>query len=141
MGMEINKRHNSINKMNQTQDDFSSLQAVGGHHIKSEQLLVDLCKISGRHGEAKKTCLDETYSVECFNAEVHAMLAAWEECEATQKKFEQAEHTSMILRSTYGHELRRLSTFAPPKRFHMTVWRSLTRRLVAHSRKSIEAEF
>ncbi len=128
--------------MNQTQDDFSSLYAVGGHHIKSEKLLVDLCKISDRHGEAKKTCRDETYSVEYFNADVHAMLAAWEECEATQKKIEQVEHLqhfSVLSRSTYEHEMRRLSTFAPPKRFHMTVWRSLTRRLVAHSRESIEA--
>jgi hypothetical protein len=119
--------------MNRTQDNFDSLHAVGGHHNGVEPL-VDLCTISGGRRATKKTCVDDG---------VLAMLAAWEACEITRKKFEQAEESAILAmksnRNCRREPLRSAPTYAPPKRFYITFWRSIARRMVARTRSSVES--
>jgi hypothetical protein len=126
--------------MNHTQDNFASLYAAEGHHTGLGPL-VDLSTISGGHGATKKTFVDNTNPASGIDSRVYAMLAAWEACEITRKKFEQAEESTMESNSNYVlGPLRCTPTFAPPKRFYVTFWRSVTRRMVAQTRRSIESD-
>ncbi len=120
------------------QDSFAALDAAGGHHTEVDRL-VDLSTMSGgRAAATKKTCVDDTMN--CIDAELLAMLAAWEECEITRKKFALAEGPAT--KTTSNHECvpSCTQTFAPPKRFFITFWRSITRRMVAQTNKSIDSD-
>ena len=126
----------SIALKNQIQDNFASLHAAGGHHTGVEQL-VDLRTISGGRGATKKNCVDDVHSASDINAGVYALRAAWEACEITRKKFEQAEESAMGSISSYVRGPSRCTpTYAPPKKFYITFWRSIARRMVAQAKRS-----
>ncbi len=122
--------------------NFASLHDAGGHHNGVDPL-ADLCTIPGDRGVTKKTCVDDAHQASGINAGVLAMLSAWELCEITQKKFEQAEESATLaIKSNCNCQrepLRCSPTYAPPKRFYITFWRSIARRMVAQRRSSVES--
>jgi hypothetical protein len=92
------------------QGSFASLVAAADRFFGFVKWVGALFKVQGSCGANKQTCVDEAHPVECFAIE--------------SLSYELHQPQLCCL------------TFPSPKRFHITFWRSLTRRMVAHSRKS-----
>ncbi len=104
----------------QTQNDFAFL------HAKLDELDAE----SGRGDELMKTCDVEAYvPVNCIKPEVYAMIAAWEACELSRVKVDDREGGDTIDICETWHCS---TSSAPPKRYYLTFWRSVTRRILNH---------
>jgi hypothetical protein len=104
----------------QTQNDFAFL------HAKLDELDAE----SVRGDELMKTCDVEAYApVNCIKPEVYAMIAAWEACELLPRMKlvdKESGDTLIDICETCS------TSCAPPKRYYLTFWRSVTRRILNH---------
>jgi hypothetical protein len=129
-----------------TQSDFACLDVTINSHISSLHKLVDHETLLQR-GIAKATrlekrvCVDEEYvPVNFIKAEAYALIAAWEACESERKEWKESAESNFDAHSDALYEpSRSIPAFSPPKQFYRTFWRSITRRTLEHSRKSIAA--
>jgi hypothetical protein len=125
---------------NQTQDDFASLHAAINNHISSHQLVDRESVLPSNKATRHEKCVDEeTYTpVNFIKAEVYALIAGWEACKSNP---EESEEASEFTRDSPSEDLyepsRHIPSSAPPKRFYRTFWRSVTRRMLEHARKSV----
>ena len=124
---------------NQTQDDFTCLHIAISNHSSSSHHLVEPDSFFEANRSEKRPCGDEAYvQVNFISPEVYALIAAWEACQFNPKESEEAAESTLHAHSESLYEPSRcIPTSAPPKRFYLSFWRSVTRRMLEHTRKSI----
>jgi hypothetical protein len=140
-------RQTDLTTMNH-QDDFSCLQLTSSTHSSSPVELVDheaiLSGKSTRSDNSDKLASNhEAYvPVNFIKPEVYAMIAAWEASALKRKESDAASVPKIKIETRDGdmyEPMRCIPASTPPKRFHRTFWRSITRRVLEHDRKSIIA--
>ena len=124
---------------NQTQDDFTCLHIAISNHSSSSHQPVDPDSFFQASRSEKRPCGDQAYvPVNVIKPEVYALIAAWEACQSDPMESEEAAESTLHAHSESMYEPSRcIPTSAPPKRFYLSFWRSVTRRMLEHTRKSI----
>ena len=130
------------------QDDFSCLATSDGSTEGAVQL--EDPKVFSRSqssSKSRKGCAESDYvPVNHIKDEVYAFLEAWEKCAV---KSAESAHTSGALENVPAHPstspdvpepMRYLTSLAPPKKFHRTLWRSAARRALRRSSEQAEIE-